>query len=172
MIPLTVGEMAALLNGVCFGDREARVTGSAVIDSRAVASGDLFVAFAGDHVDGHDFAESAHASGATAVLGSRPIPGVPTVVVADVQTALQGLARFVLTQLRDHITVIALTGSQGKTTVKDLMTAVLSKAGTTVSTQGSFNNEIGLPLTVLRADSETRFLILEMGARGIGHLKE
>lgn len=172
MIPLTVGEMAELMNGACFGDREARVTGSAVIDSRAVGSGDLFVAFAGDHVDGHDFAESAHSRGATAVLGSRPIPGVPTVVVTDVQTALQDLARFVLAKLRDRITVIALTGSQGKTTVKDLMTAVLSGAGTTVSTQGSFNNEIGLPLTVLRADSETRFLILEMGARGIGHLKE
>jgi UDP-N-acetylmuramoyl-tripeptide--D-alanyl-D-alanine ligase len=91
------------------------------------------------------------------------------VVVADPLEALTTLARHVLAQL-PRVRVVALTGSQGKTSTKDLIAQVLARAGTTVATAGSFNNELGLPLTVLRADAETEFLVLEMGARGIGHL--
>ena len=100
---------------------------------------------------------------------------MPTVVVDDVQAALGALAREVLRRRRaltTNFTVIAVTGSQGKTSTKDLLAAVLADAGETVATAGSFNNEIGLPLTVLRTHEDTRFLLLEMGARGIGHIAE
>jgi UDP-N-acetylmuramoyl-tripeptide--D-alanyl-D-alanine ligase len=133
----------------------------------------LFAAFVGEQADGHDFARMAVEGGAAAVLGTRPT-GVPTVVVDDTRSALQDLARWHLERVRrrGRLRVIALTGSQGKTTVKDMLARVLSDAAPTVATAGSFNNEIGLPLTVLRATGETRFLVLEMGARGIGHVAE
>ncbi len=150
----------------------ATVTGPAFIDSREVEPGGLFVALAGARVDGHTFAAAAVRDGAAAVLASRPV-GVPAVLVPDVQAALGELARTVLERLRqagDPLRVVAVTGSQGKTTTKDVLAAVLGAAGKTVATHGSFNNEIGLPLTVLRADPTTRSLVLEMGARGAGHL--
>lgn len=113
------------------------------------------------------------ASGAAAVLASRPV-GVPAVVVGDVRNALQVLARASLDRLRADgpIRVVAVTGSQGKTSAKDFMAQVLAGQGATVATAGSFNNELGLPLTVLRADEQTRYLVLEMGARGIGHIRD
>ncbi len=181
MIPMTLEEIAAVVDGDVVGlgatpdaDGDLLVTGPAFLDSREPLAGGLFVAIAGEHADGHEFADAAVAGGAAAVLGSRPT-GVPTVVVDDVQTALQTLAAHVLRRLRTNGTalkVVALTGSQGKTSTKDLLAAVLGDAGATVATFGSFNNELGLPLTVLRADATTRFLVLEMGARGIGHLTE
>jgi UDP-N-acetylmuramoyl-tripeptide--D-alanyl-D-alanine ligase len=134
----------------------------------------VFVAFEGEHVDGHDFAAGAVAAGAAAVLGTRAT-GVPAVLVADTQAALQELARQVLQRLRaqgEGLRVVAITGSQGKTTAKDMLARVLADAGPTVATAGSFNNELGLPLTVLRTTGETRHLVLEMGARGVGHLAE
>ena len=105
------------------------------------------------------------------MLGTRPT-GVPTVVVADAETALQELARVVLARRRQQgpLTVVAVTGSQGKTSAKDMLARVLGDAAPTVATAGSFNNELGLPLTVLRTEDTTRHLVLEMGARGIGHL--
>ena len=172
MTPLTVAEVARIVGGETHGEPNTRITGVAVIDSRESSAGDLFVAVAGDKVDGHDFAESAIAGGAVAVLGNRPVQVAPTIVVPDVQAALQRLAQETLTQLRDHIKVVALTGSVGKTSVKDMLSVVLSDVAATIATRGSFNNEIGLPLTVLRVDSETNFLVLEMGSRGIGHLDE
>ncbi len=162
------------MGGVVDGDGSVRVTGPAFLDSRAPEPGGLFVALAGEHVDGHDFAAGAVEGGAAGVLGSQAT-GVPTVVVADVQAALQELARQVLRRLWEHDPgpkVVAITGSQGKTTAKDMLARVLADAGPTVATAGSFNNELGLPLTVLRATGETRYLVLEMGARGIGHLAE
>jgi UDP-N-acetylmuramoyl-tripeptide--D-alanyl-D-alanine ligase len=112
--------------------------------------------------------------GAAAVIGSRPT-GVPTVVVPDVEHALQRLAGEVLRRLRRinaALRVVAITGSQGKTTAKDMLSAVLSESAPTVATYRSFNNELGLPLTVLRADPGTSYLVLEMGARGIGHIAQ
>ena len=102
------------------------------------------------------------------MLASRPV-GVPAIVVADVQTALGALARHVVERL--GATLVALTGSAGKTSTKDLIAQVLRSKAPTVFTPGSFNNEIGLPLTALSATEETRFLVLEMGARGIGHIR-
>ncbi|MDH6605160.1 UDP-N-acetylmuramoyl-tripeptide--D-alanyl-D-alanine ligase [Streptomyces sp. SAI-208] len=169
MIPLSVGEIAEIVAGRVSGDGSATVTAPAVPDSRQAEQGGLFVAFAGEHVDGHDYAEQAGRAGAVAVLGSRPTP-LPTVVVEDVRAALQALAVHVVARLRDGLTVFGLTGSQGKTTTKDLLAAVLSSTAPTVATFGSFNNELGVPLTMLRADATTRFLVLEMGARHVGDI--
>ena len=168
MIPMTLPEIAAVVGGVVHDDPGVTVTGPAFIDTRAPQEGGLFAAFVGAKVDGHDFAAAAVEAGAAAVLCNRPV-GLPAVVVADPLEALTSLARHVLAQL-PGVRVVALTGSQGKTSTKDLLAQVLARAGTTVATAGSFNNELGLPLTVLRADAETEFLVLEMGARGIGHL--
>ncbi|WLW58184.1 UDP-N-acetylmuramoyl-tripeptide--D-alanyl-D-alanine ligase [Streptomyces sp. YU58] len=171
MIPLGLGEIAALVGGTISGDGSVTVTAPAVLDSRRAEQGGLFVAFAGEHVDGHDYAERAGRVGAVAVLGSRPTP-LPTVVVEDARAALQTLAAHVVGRLRDGLTVVGLTGSQGKTSTKDLLAAVLSSAAPTIATIGSLNNELGVPLTMLRADAATRFLVLEMGARHIGDIAE
>ncbi len=175
MIALTIAEIAEIVGGsVADADPAAEVTGEAFLDSREPVPGGLFVAFAGGQVDGHDFAAGAVEGGAVAVLGSRPT-GVPTVVVEDTQVALQELARVVLVRRRERgtpLTVVAVTGSQGKTTAKDMLSRVLGDGGPTVATAGSFNNELGLPLTVLRCEELTRYLVLEMGARGVGHLAE
>jgi UDP-N-acetylmuramoyl-tripeptide--D-alanyl-D-alanine ligase len=148
-----------------------------VIDSRQVTPGALFAALPGEHVDGHDYAVTAARAGATAVLVSRPLPGladgagrpVPAVVVPDVTLALGLLARAVLGRL-PAATVVGITGSSGKTSTKDLTAQVVERLGPTIAPEGSLNNEIGLPLTVLRADETTRYLVLEMSARGIGHI--
>ena len=171
MIALTLGDIAAIVGGrlAAGTDPATTVTGPAFLDTRQVVPGGLFAAFDGDNVDGHDYAASAVDAGAAAMLGSRDV-GVPAVLVSDVEAALGALARELLLRLPE-ITVIALTGSSGKTSTKDLLGQVLAGHGPTVFTEGSFNNELGLPLTVLRADESTRFLVLEMGARGIGHIK-
>ncbi|QJW37025.1 UDP-N-acetylmuramoyl-tripeptide--D-alanyl-D-alanine ligase [Cellulosimicrobium protaetiae] len=171
MIELTAAQVAAATGGRLSADPEVRVGGPVVVDSRRVAPGSLFVALPGEHVDGHDFAAGAVAAGATLVLAARELD-VPCVVVDDVQTALGELARHVLATLRERgdLRVVAVTGSVGKTTTKDLLGQLLRPEGLTVVPRGSFNNEIGLPLTVLEADEATRFLVLEMGASGVGHL--
>jgi len=169
MIALTLAEIAAATGGVLHdGDPSAMVTGPVLIDSRLVVPGSLFVAIKGEQTDGHGYAAAAVRSGATAALAARPL-GVPTVVVDDPVAALARLARTVLDRLGD-VTVVAVTGSSGKTSTKDLMAAVLETAGLTVAAVGSYNNEIGVPLTVLAADAGTRHLIVEMGARGKGHI--
>ncbi|MBW1604005.1 UDP-N-acetylmuramoyl-tripeptide--D-alanyl-D-alanine ligase [Streptomyces sp. JJ66] len=170
MTPLTLCEITAIVSGRAHDipDPRAKVTGPVVIDSRQAAPGALFAAFAGENVDGHDFAGRAVAAGAVAVLATRPL-GVPAIVVDDVTRALGALARHTVTAL--GTTVVALTGSSGKTSTKDLLAQLLEHLAPTVWTPGSLNNEIGLPLTALRADAATRHLVLEMGARGIGHIR-
>lgn len=189
MIPLSVAEIAAITGGTVAagaglpgsagqpGTPEisaragAMVTGPVVVDSRLVTPGALFAALPGEHADGHDFAAAAAASGAAAVLAARPLPAVavPVVVVPDVTLALGLLARAVLARL-PGATVVGITGSSGKTSTKDLTAQVVERLGATIAPEGSLNNEIGLPLTVLRADESTRYLILEMSARGLGHI--
>jgi len=168
VIAMTLAEIADVVGGELHGDESLVVTGPAFVDSRLVEPGGLFVAVVGDHVDGHEYAASSVAAGAAAVLGSRATKA-PTIVVADPVAALGKLARHVVDHL-PGLTVLALTGSQGKTGTKDYLAQVLATAGPTVATAGNFNNEIGVPLTVLRATPETRFLVVEMGARGIGHI--
>jgi len=173
VIALTLAEIAGVVDGELHGDGAVVVDGPVVIDGRQAGPGSLFAAFVGEHVDGHEHAGQAADLGAVAVLGSRPTE-LPTVVVADPQRALQQLAAYVVARLREQtdLTVVALTGSQGKTSTKDLLGAVLAEAGPTVATQGSFNNELGMPLTALRSAADTRYLVLEMGARGKGHIAE
>ncbi|WP_210587381.1 UDP-N-acetylmuramoyl-tripeptide--D-alanyl-D-alanine ligase [Streptomyces sp. GESEQ-35] len=170
MIALSLAEIAAVVGGQTHDipDPSVQVTGPVVRDSREAGPGSLFVAFAGERVDGHDFAAAVVEAGAAAVLASRPV-GVPAIVVEDVQAALGALARHVVRRL--GTTLVALTGSAGKTSTKDLIAQVLQRKAPTVWTPGSFNNEIGLPLTALSATEETKFLVLEMGARGIGHIR-
>jgi UDP-N-acetylmuramoyl-tripeptide--D-alanyl-D-alanine ligase len=174
MIALTLTEIAAITGGQVAGsDHPVIVDGPVVIDGREADTGSLFVAFAGERTDGHLHVPQAAANGAVAVLGSRPTE-LPTVVVDDVQLALQRLAKAVVERIRTAggLTVVGITGSQGKTSAKDLLAAVLAQAAPTVATRGSYNNEIGMPLTALRADATTRYLVLEMGARGKGHIAE
>ncbi|MEV6839493.1 UDP-N-acetylmuramoyl-tripeptide--D-alanyl-D-alanine ligase [Streptomyces sp. NPDC051133] len=170
MIALSLAEIAAVVGGQTHDipDPSVQVTGPVVRDSREVVPGSLFAAFVGERVDGHDYAPQVVEAGAVAVLASRPV-GVPAIVVEDVQTALGALARHVVRRL--GATLVALTGSAGKTSTKDLIAQVLRRKAPTVFTPGSLNNEIGLPLTALTATEETRFLVLEMGARGIGHIR-
>jgi UDP-N-acetylmuramoyl-tripeptide--D-alanyl-D-alanine ligase len=166
MIAMTLAEIAEVVGGEAHGD--ATVTGAAFLDTRTPEAGGLFVAVTGVRVDGHDYAAAAGEAGAVAVLGSRPTD-LPTVVVDDVPAALGRLARHVVDRLPD-LTVLAMTGSQGKTGTKDYLAHVLAQSGPTVATRGNFNNELGVPLTALRATPETRYLVVEMGARGIGHI--
>lgn len=172
MIALTIAEIAAITGGTVTGTEAPDatiVTGPVVIDSRRAEPGALFAALPGERADGHDFAAAAAAAGAAAVLGTRPVDGVPVIVVDDALKAMADLAHGVLERLPDA-TVIGITGSSGKTSTKDLTGQLLERLGPTIAPEGSFNNEIGFPLTVLRADEKTRYLVLEMGARGIGHI--
>ncbi|MFD3402086.1 UDP-N-acetylmuramoyl-tripeptide--D-alanyl-D-alanine ligase [Kribbella sp. NPDC058693] len=169
MIALSLDEIAVVVGGTVAGDGAVKVTAPAVLDGREAEPGGLFVAFAGEHADGHNYAGQAGRAGAVAALGSRPT-ALPTVVVEDAQVALQLLAAHVGAHLRGGLTVVGLTGSQGKTSTKDLLTGALSKVGPTVATIGSLNNELGVPLTILRADASTRFLVIEMGARRMGDI--
>jgi UDP-N-acetylmuramoyl-tripeptide--D-alanyl-D-alanine ligase len=192
VIAMTAAQVAAATGGRLSPedlDPATVVTGPVVVDSRQVQPGSLFVALPGEHVDGHDYAGAAVRAGAGLVLAARALThdgpddggpvALPAVVVDDVEKALGDLARAVLAQLREaavepggtDLRVIGVTGSVGKTTTKDLLAQLCSAAGPTVAPEKSFNNEIGLPLTVLRADEQTRFLVLEMGASGIGHLQ-
>ncbi len=170
MIRMDIDAVARALGGTLVDcpDPTVAVTGAAA-DSRGITPGDLYVAIVGERADGHTFATAAHQAGAVVTLGSHPT-GVPTIVVdEDPVDALGRLATHVLGQL-PHAKVVAITGSSGKTTTKDLIATLLEDMGPTVAPAGSFNTEVGLPLTILRATEATRFLVLEMGARGVGHV--
>lgn len=142
----------------------ADVTVSSVaIDTRKVKPGDLFVAFKGEHVDGHDYLAQAHAAGAVAALVAHKVASpLPQVLVENVEAALGDLASAVRAQRTAR--VIGITGSNGKTTVKTLTASILALHGRTHATQGSLNNEIGLPLTLLAMPADTEYAVLEMGA--------
>ena len=145
------------------------VDGPVVTDSREAGPGGLYVARVGEHADGHDFVAGAVERGAVAALVTRPAEGVPCVVVADTQEAFAALAREVVRRV-PGLAVVGITGSSGKTSTKDLLGTVLAAAGPTVAPVGSYNSEVGVPLTVCRVTPDTRFLVVEMGARGIGHV--
>jgi UDP-N-acetylmuramoyl-tripeptide--D-alanyl-D-alanine ligase len=170
VIPLSLAEIASIVGARLdlVPDPRTRVTGPVVIDSREVRPGGLFVALPGERVDGHDFAAAAMTAGAAAVLASRQV-GVPALITDDPAAALAPLARAVVDRL-PGLTIAGITGSSGKTTTKDLTAQLAERLGPTVAPAGSFNNELGHPLTVLRADEQTRYLILELGARGRGHI--
>ena len=166
---MTLAAVADAVGGRSDGDLSAVVSGPVVTDARLAEPGSLYVARRGEHADGHDFVAQAAERGATAALTDRVVTGLPCVVVPDVQQAFAALARAVVAQVT-NLTVVAVTGSSGKTSTKDLLAQVLATHGPTVASKESFNGEVGVPLTALRVQRETRYLVLEMGARGIGHL--
>lgn len=170
MIEMTLAQIARIVGGQVDADPAGgatAVTGAAFVDSRHPVPGGLYLALVGERVDGHGFAQAAVADGAAAALASRPT-GVPSVLVADVVAAVSALARHVVDTV--PATVLALTGSAGKTGTKDYLAHLLAAAGPTVATVANNNNELGVPLTALRAESATAYLVLEMGARGGGHI--
>lgn len=191
MIPLTLAEIATATGGRLHNATgDETVTGSVEFDSRRVGVGGLFVAVPGQRVDGHDFAAGAVGKGAVGVLAAREVDA-PAVVVpgfagghvrayvlagdtdgsgAAVLAGLAATARTVVDRLPD-LTVVGITGSSGKTSTKDLISQVLEPLGPTVGTPGSFNNELGHPWTVLRAGVDTKYLVLELSARGPGHIR-
>jgi UDP-N-acetylmuramoyl-tripeptide--D-alanyl-D-alanine ligase len=170
VIPLSMAQLAEITGAAldAVPDARALVTGPVVIDSRAAGPGALFAALPGLRVDGHDYAPAAVAAGAVAVLATRPC-GAPALLVPDVPAALAVLARAVVDRLPD-LTIAGITGSAGKTTTKDLTAQLVETLGPTVAPRGSFNNEIGHPLTVLGVTGDTRYLISELSARGPGHI--
>ena len=175
MIPMTLGAVADLTGGRLHGCTVAEadallVDGPVVTDSREAGPGSLYVARVGESADGHDFVPGAASAGAVAALTTREVDGLPCVVVDDEQAAFVALARH-LVDSRPDLTVIGITGSSGKTSTKDLLGAVLATDGETVAPVGSYNSEVGVPLTVCRITPRTAHLVVEMGARGIGHVE-
>ena len=153
--------------------KDVPVTGPVVTDSREAQAGSLYVARRGESADGHAFVSGAVTRGAVAVIVEYEVDeAVAQIVVEDSTEALGALARAHVEKLRSSgdLDVIAMTGSVGKTTTKDLLLQIMSEDGPTVAPKLSFNNEVGLPLTVLLADESTRHLVLEMGASGPGHI--
>ncbi|NMO55808.1 UDP-N-acetylmuramoyl-tripeptide--D-alanyl-D-alanine ligase [Actinoplanes sp. TBRC 11911] len=170
MIRMTLGEVARITGGrLVNAASDLVVTGPVEYDSRKIGPGGLFAAFEGEKVDGHDYAATAMTSGAAAVLSTRDT-GEPGVVVDEPLAALARLAHASLERLPE-LAVVGLTGSSGKTTTKDYIAQLLGRLGPVVAPPGSLNNELGFPYTVLQANEETRFLVLEMGARGVGHIR-
>ncbi len=196
MIVLSLAEIADVVGGRLHrAEGTPEVTGSVEFDTRKLTAGGLFVALPGEKVDGHDFAAQAVAAGAVAVLAAREVDA-PAIIVpplpegeahersvaltgdkdgsgAAVLAALGKLARHVVQTLSaSGLTVVGVTGSSGKTSTKDVIAQLLEPIGPTVAPPGSFNNELGHPWTALRADAHTCHLVLELSARGPGHIAE
>ena len=169
MIPMTCAEVAAAVGGVLEGVDPSTLITSVSTQSGSIAPGDLFVAIRGERADGHDFAAAATRAGAVAVLAAHSV-GCPAILVDDPVLALGRLAAHVRASLVDCL-VVGITGSSGKTTTKDLIAQVLEADAPTVFAPGSFNSEVGLPMTMLQADDRARYLVLEMGMRGPGHIR-
>lgn len=168
MIKMQLHQIAAVVNGRLVG-KDARIQGVST-DSRSIQPGQLFVALVGVNFDGAEFCQQAISQGAAAVLVNRPVEvSVPQIICEDSQFALGHLASAWLQQCGPK--VIAITGSNGKTTVKNMLYSVLRQVGQTEATRGNYNNEIGVPLTILALKPETAYLILEMGAAEPGDIR-
>ena len=167
MIPMMTSEIAAAVEARAVACEFGIEIGAVGTDSRTAGANSLFVAIKGERFDGHNFVSAAAAAGAVSLV-QRPVD-VPHIVVDDSVAALGRLGRAVYD--RSRATVVGITGSSGKTTTKDLLGQVLAGHAETVATAASFNNEIGLPLTVCRLTSDTRYLVVEMSARDVGHIR-
>lgn len=169
MIRMKASQIAEIVDGQLNVDGNAEIWLAPVFDSRKATVGSFFLALNGENADGHDFAKDAIDNGAQFALVSKDI-SIPNIKVDDVLVALGKLAAFVRLQL-PNLKVIGITGSQGKTTTKDLLHHILESIGPTISPENSFNNELGAPLNLLRCDEQTKFCIAELGARHIGDIK-
>ena len=170
MIQLGLHDIAEAVGGRLIG-RELLVTGSVETDSRLVGPGSLFVCKPGELTDGHNFAQAAIDAGAVALIVERELAvDVPQILVGDSVLALGRLAADVLRRVRAvaDIKVIGITGSNGKTSTKNMLGAILSGFGKTVSPIESYNNEVGAPISILQIDEQTKYLVVEMGAGGVG----
>jgi len=167
MIAMKAIEIASVVQGTLHGE-DVTVTEAAVVNSSEAIEGSLFLAIKGERVDGHDFVADARSHGAVLTLSTKSVEG-PHILVSDVVVALGKLAQHVRSNLL-NLTVIGITGSQGKTTTKELLTSILSAAAPTVAPHGNFNNEIGAPLSLLHCTEATKYCIVEMGARHKGDI--
>lgn len=169
----TAAEVARLTSAQLVGEPDVLVGPDVTIDSREVQPGSLFVALPGERVHGADYIAAAAAAGATAALTTRPVDAaLSQLVVEDVTVALAELARNLVAEARrDGLITLALTGSTGKTSTKDLLAQILADEGPTIAPPNSYNNEIGVPLTACQIEEGTRYLVSEMGTRGAGHIR-
>ena len=167
MINLQASQIAEIVGGKLFGS-DVTVTSAPVFNSKEATPGSIFLALVGENSDGHQYIENAFANGSVLAFTTHEV-SERCIVVGDVISALNHLASFVRKSLTG-LKVVALTGSQGKTTTKDLLNHILSTVAPTVAPAGNFNNELGAPITLLQCDAETKFCILEMGARHIGDI--
>ena len=164
---LSLKEIATVVDGQLTG--EDADFSSVSTDSRTLQPGAVFVALDGENFKGHDFVEQAHAAGAVAIISTRPtLRGLPGLVVKDTTIALGQLAGF--WRNRFDIPVIGVTGSNGKTTVKEMISSILGQLGPVHASPGSFNNHIGLPLTLLGLQPEHRFAVIEIGMNRMGEI--
>ena len=175
MIALTIAQIAHAVSGelhLAPGATADTVTSGAVdTDSRLIEAGGVFVAKPGEETDGHLFVDAAAGKGAALAIVERTVEApVSQIVVADAVEALADLARDVVKRVKDagDLRVVGITGSNGKTTTKNLLARILEGEGETVSPKASFNNEVGAPLTMLRVTASTRYLVSEFGASGPG----
>lgn len=160
MISVTLQQVAQLTGGTLHGDD--RAIADVTTDTRKAAEGSLFIALKGERFDAHDFVADAITAGCSALLVSKRLPvELPQVVVADTRIALGQLAAWVRQQ--SNARIVALTGSSGKTSVKEMTAAILRECGETLYTTGNFNNDIGVPLTLLRLKPEHRYAVIELG---------
>ncbi len=173
MIPLTLNKIAAVIGGkIIQGDREV-ILSAVSTDTRKIKKGDLFFALSGERYDAHSFLAQAVAAGAGGLVMSRQVvlpSDIPALMVDDTLAALQSLAAF--NRERCRLPVIGITGSTGKTTTKDMVAAVLETRLHTLKTPGNFNNEIGLPLTLLDVDDSFDAVVVEMAMRGPGEIDD
>jgi UDP-N-acetylmuramoyl-tripeptide--D-alanyl-D-alanine ligase len=167
MITLLASQIAAIVGGSLVGE-DVEITAAPVLNSSAATQGSIFLAFSGEKLDGHNFVSDAFSRGSVLAITTKPVKE-RHILVSDVTAAITALAIFVRSEL-STLTVIGITGSQGKTTTKDLLRHMLSQHGATVAPQGNYNNELGVPLTLLECSSTTKFVIIEMGARHMGDI--
>lgn len=177
MISLTLAQLAHVLGGELHLAADAAaediVRGGVDTDSRLIEPGGIFVAKPGEVTDGHLFVDAAVANGAAVAIVERVVPApVTQIVVADAIRALADLARHVVAVVRDagSLRIVGITGSNGKTTTKNMLARILEDEGETVAPRASFNNEVGAPLTMLRVTDDTRFLVSEFGASAPGEI--
>ncbi|MFM8965950.1 MAG: UDP-N-acetylmuramoyl-tripeptide--D-alanyl-D-alanine ligase, partial [Actinomycetota bacterium] len=164
---MKAAEIAKIIGG-SFHGQDLDIDGESHFDSRQVTPGSVFIALKGERQDGHDFVPSALANGAALSIVSRSVSGAH-IIVLDV---LDGIAKLA-SNLRHRLLklkIVAITGSQGKTTTKDMLNSILTSQGQCVAPIGSYNNDIGVPITLLKCNDQTRFCILEMGARHLGDI--
>ncbi|XKM13072.1 UDP-N-acetylmuramoyl-tripeptide--D-alanyl-D-alanine ligase [Orbaceae bacterium ac157xtp] len=170
MISITIEELVKIVNGTPVGINDlSKKIDSITIDSRKIEANSLFIAIKGEHFDGHEFVKQALNSGAIVTLVEQKIDTqLPHIIVKNTHQALGQIATSL--RMKSKAKVVALTGSSGKTSVKEMTASILQLCGKTLYTQGNFNNDIGVPLTLFRLSLDDKFAVIELGANHIGEI--